>query len=388
VAGTAGALAFLARLDNVFLAGFAGLGLVIRSRPPPAEKSPWPWRFRRAAAFYLPLVVAVAGYMLWSQIGFGTLTPVSGQVKRWWGTLDNSPYGFPPRELKNYIGQFVTDDPDLGPWSLATGPLYRTAEAVVGEDVGDRRLALAGIGGGLALLIAWLAWRDRKRLPGVIAGLGLVPLLLGCLVQIAYYKLSGSVAQRPWYWIGEMLWLVLVGGVLFDALTWRLVDPGLTRPPTRAGRLLDLGKRSATLIAAFSMIVYLILPHIGRFIRILAPESAGAESYYHVRSRWLEAHTEPGAVIGMTGTGSAAYFTEGRTFVNLDGLISSYEYFLSLQDGTADEYLAAIGLDYVFGNEYIMTVSDPYGGIFDRRLETVALFETEERSLVLWRFTP
>jgi hypothetical protein len=201
-AGMVGALAFLARLDNVFLAGFVGLGLILKGHPDLRYRATWGRHFSRGAAYFVPLVIAVAGFMLWSQAGFGTPTPVSGQVKRWWGTLDNSPYGFPPRELKNYIGQFVTDDPDIGPWSLATAPLYRAAEAIAGEEVGDRRLALAGIGVGLAVLAGWLAWRERVRLPGVIAGLGLFPLLLGCLAQIAYYKLSGSVAQRPWYLIG------------------------------------------------------------------------------------------------------------------------------------------------------------------------------------------
>jgi len=315
--------------------------------------------------------------MLWSQTQFGTPTPVSGQVKRWWGTLDNSPYGFPPKQLANYIGQFVTDDPDIGPWSLATRPLYAAAERIAGPEVGGRRLALAGLGLGLAALAGALAWEERRRLPGTIAGLGLVPLLLGCLAQIGYYKLGGSVAQRPWYWIGEMLWLVLAGGVLLDAFARRMaalrIDPAARR---------GLGRLITLLLA-----VLLVRPHLPRLGRIFSPEIAQAESFYHIRSDWLEAHTEPGASIGMTGTGSAAYFTDGRTFVNLDGLIGSHEYFLRLQDGTADEYLESIGLDYVFGNEYIITVSDPYGGIFEGRLEAVNVFETGERSLVLWRFT-
>jgi hypothetical protein len=317
--------------------------------------------------------------MLWSQIGFGTLTPVSGQVKRWWGTLENSPYGFPPRELANYIGQFVTDDIDIGPWSLATRPLYAAAEAIAGTEVGDRRLALAVLGAAIVVAAGLLVWRERRRLPGMVAELGLVPLLLGCLIQIGYYKLSGSVAQRPWYWIGEMLWLVLAGGILLEAFTRLLAGALPAAPPIR---------RTAGGILTLTLAALLIQPHLPRLGRIFTPEIAGSESFYYQRSDWLEAHTEPGALIGMTGTGSAAYFTEGRTFVNLDGLINSYEYLLSLQDGTADEYLASIGLDYVFGNEYIMTVSDPYGEIFAGRLEAVDAFETGERSLKLWRFIP
>ena len=386
VAGLVAALATLARLDNVFLAGFVGLALLARDRPPLRDRATWPRLFARSLAYFTPLILIVFGYMFWSQIGFGTPTPVSGQVKRWWGTLDNSPYGFPPKRLSNYIGQFVTDDPDVGPWSLATAPLYRAAETLAGDDVGDRRLALAGIGGGLAVLAGLLVWRDRARLSGVIADLGLVPLLLGCLAQIGYYKLSGSVAQRPWYWIGEMLWLVLVGGVLLDSLLALLIEngrlPGRNRTPPRAAAL----KRFGAMTAVFLLFVLLFLPHIPRLTRIFSPEIAQGESFYRTRSAWLEANTEPGARIGMTGSGSSAYFTEGRTFINLDGLINSYEYFLHLQDGTADEYLEQVGLDYVFGNEYILTVSDPYGGIFEGRLKEEAVFVTGERSLLLWEF--
>jgi len=88
----------------------------------------------------------------------------------------------------------------------------------------------------------------------------------------------------------------------------------------------------------------------------------------------------------MTGSGSSAYFTDGRVFVNLDGLINSFEYFERLKAGTADEYLAGIGLDYVFGNAYIITESDPYGDLFAGRLEAADFFRVGSRELVLWRF--
>jgi len=375
--GAIGALAFLARLDNVFLAGFVGLVLVLKSGSQPDGNDAWRRRIRRAAAYFVPLVLVVGGYMLWSQVGFGTPTPVSGQVKRWWGTLENSPYGFPPKQLANYIGQFVTDDVDIGPWSLATAPLYDAAEEFAGTDVSNRRIGLAIFGLFISAFVGLLAWSDRRRMPATIAELGLVPLLLGCLVQIGYYKIGGSVAQRPWYWIGEMLWLVLAGGVLLD-MSARLIAGSLPAPGP---------KRATGGIVTLVLAVLLIQPHLPRMSRIFSPDIAQVESFYHARSDWLETHTEPGASIGMTGTGSAAYFTEGRTLINLDGLIGSYEYFLSLQDGTADEYLESIGLDYVFGIEYILTVSDPYGEIFAGRLEAVDVFEAGEQSLGLWRFT-
>ena len=91
-------------------------------------------------------------------------------------------------------------------------------------------------------------------------------------------------------------------------------------------------------------------------------------------------------MIGLTGSGSTGYFVEGRTIVNLDGLISSVTYFNAMKAGTADEYLAGIGLDYVFGNAYIVQESDPYGGIFEGRLEEAGVYADGERELGLWEF--
>ncbi len=57
----------------------------------------------------------------------------------------------------------------------------------------------------------------------------------------------------------------------------------------------------------------------------------------------------------------------------MDGLINSAAYFQSLRAGRADEYLAAIGLDYIFSNPDILQ-NPPYNGQFDEWSETVAEF--------------
>jgi len=78
----------------------------------------------------------------------------------------------------------------------------------------------------------------------------------------------------------------------------------------------------------------------------------------------LEANTEPGSIIGLTGGGNTGYFINGRTIVNMDGLINSQPYFESLKNRTAGKYLQSVGLDYVFANKYILE-SQPYKGLFD-----------------------
>jgi hypothetical protein len=88
---------------------------------------------------------------------------------------------------------------------------------------------------------------------------------------------------------------------------------------------------------------------------------------------FLESNTEEGALIGMTGGGNIGYFIKGRTIVNMDGLINSYAYYQSLRAGRGDEYMAGIGLDYIFSNPDILQ-NPPYNGQFDEWSENVAEF--------------
>lgn len=372
---------FLARLDNVFLAGFGGAWLILKQWDAPGAGHPWRARFRVALQYFVPLALVVVAYMTWNQIGFGTLTPVSGQIKRWWGTLPNSPYGFPPKRLSNYLGQFVTDDESIGPWAILTGPFYRTAEGLItltGQEptTGARRVALAGLGILSVGLISWLVWKNRAWAWQTVRGLGLLPLLGGCLMQIAYYKIGGSVAERTWYWLAEMLVVVLAGGMALEML-WQTLKKN-SRFTNHVSRL--------AVALVFILTVALLYPHLLRIPRMFSAETRDTEAFYLRRANWLEANTEPGALIGLTGSGSTGYFVEGRTIVNLDGLISSVTYFNAMKAGTADEYLAGIGLDYVFGNAYIVQESDPYGGIFEGQLEAAGVYADGERELGLWRF--
>ncbi|MFQ5615071.1 MAG: hypothetical protein ACE5GO_01215 [Anaerolineales bacterium] len=378
------ALTFLARLDNVFLAYLTGLGVLLKGWNPPrggGDSPPWLWRLRLALACFGPLTFVVLVYMGWNWIGFGTPTPVSGQVKRWWGTLPNTVYGFPPKRWVNFIGQFFTGAEGIGPWSIITGPFYASAENLLtflGLEITIRlrRLALAGLGLASAGVVGFLTRRNRKFVRAAVRGFGLIPLLFGCLFQITYYKAGGSVAERGWYWVGEMLFVVLAGGTLIESLY---------RTLPRKIAIRNRQFPNYKLLITLPIAALLIIPHLSRIPRITNPPES---SFYLRRADWLEAHTEPGARIAMTGSGSSGYFTNGRTLINLDGLINSYEYFQQMQNGTAHEYLASIGVDYVFGSPYIVQESDPYGVIFENRLEQDAIFQDGDKALVLWRFVP
>jgi hypothetical protein len=83
---------------------------------------------------------------------------------------------------------------------------------------------------------------------------------------------------------------------------------------------------------------------------------------------FLETHTPPGSLIGITGGGTVAYFIRERSIVNLDGLVNSPEYFELMRNNRGAELLDKIGLDYVYGRDYKLLNSAPYQTMFAGRL--------------------
>jgi hypothetical protein len=95
----------------------------------------------------------------------------------------------------------------------------------------------------------------------------------------------------------------------------------------------------------------------------------GRERLYLAGSEGLEKVTPSGARIGSTGGGVVAYFIKDRTIINLDGLMNTTEYFRLLKAGRANEYMDAVGMEYLYSNKYMITDSDPYMGMFKNRVE-------------------
>lgn len=386
IVGLLGALAIFARLDNIFLIAFGGLWLCLKLWNQPKQKrarptNPWVWRLSAGVAFGVPIAILLLVYIAWNQLAFGTPTPISGQVKIWWGTLRNTVYGFPVRHAAAFLGQFVTDDPELGPWSLLTAPIYAGAESLLtafgqGITLATRRIALLVLGGILAALTAALIWVERKFLSAAARRLGLLPFFFGCTAQISYYKLSGSVAQQPWYWVAENIFLIFVVGFLLDSL-FRLVSRAL---PSKSARF-----SHATGLIVIAALSFSFLSFIASAIR--APGDGSNHFYLH-RPAWLEAHTEEGARIAITGAGNLAYFIDGRTIVNMDGLMNSVDYLEAMKVGRGAQFLADLDVDYIFGNEYILTETNPYAPMLEGHLEPYEVYIFGDRELPLWRFEP
>jgi hypothetical protein len=382
-AGVAGTLAMMARLDNGFTAAAMGLWLIFRlwnTGLDSGSASPWKKRWQVAWNYFAPMAITLGIYMLANQIYFGTPLPVSGTIKRWWGTLPNTVYGYPVDSFLGYLGNWVTPIQDLGPWSLITNIPHVIARALESlfNFQGDEqalkfihRYFVLGVTGVLAVglgAIIKARWGELKKNPLYLA---LIPFFLGCAFQLSSYKATGYVETLRWYWAGEMLWTILAVGVLLGLLI---------------SLLEKIKVRETSLKLATGLIGLALLVQFGSYITglIWYQVNPGEEEAYLNGVRALETYTEPGAIIGSTGGGVGAYFIKDRTIVNLDGLINSYEYFHLLRRVKAAQYYDKIGLDYVYGNIYMVTESDPYARNFEGHLELIG---TVERAS-LFRYIP
>jgi hypothetical protein len=95
-----------------------------------------------------------------------------------------------------------------------------------------------------------------------------------------------------------------------------------------------------------------------------------ADTPYMEVATFVEMHTPPGSLVGMTGGGNVGYFIHDRTIVNMDGLINSYPYFQANKERKGSDYLSDMGMDYIFANPDFLEIQ-PYRGQYTGRLEII-----------------
>ncbi|RME88982.1 MAG: hypothetical protein D6770_05660 [Anaerolineae bacterium] len=337
-------------------------------RPAEELRRWWKTWLAEGSAYYGVLGFSLGAYMLWSKLAIGTFTPLSGQIKRWWGSLPARVYGGPARNFAAFFG--IDAEGDFNAWAPLTTRLgeWNASLRWPRMDYDLRYLALLGL-----VLAACLGVLLLNRRRAVRAGvhLSLLPLFVGSMLHVLSYNATGYASVKEWYWVSELLCLLLTAALLADLL----LHP-LRRGPI--GRALLLGAAlllSASMGWKFTRAIVTRMPHT----------PLTAEKPLLDAAAFLEAHTEPGTLIGMTGGGNVGYYIHERTIVNMDGLINSVTYFEALKRGEAGEYLEAIGLDYVFANPEILQGA-PYRGQFTDRLEPIAPYEGSRKFLM--RFLP
>jgi hypothetical protein len=338
-------------------------------------KSAWKDSLLRGATFAGPIALLLGVYITFNKIIFGSFAPVSGQIKVWWNTLPNTVYAQSGSLLK-----MLGLDPSGGdgPWSLFTSRVNDVAVAIMkllGRDTSFLRSAVFLI---LFLFFSFLVLFVLNLKP-VEAGkkaftLLLPALLLGCVFQIAYYNTVGYEGIRQWYWVAQMLMIIMTTGLVLDPIfSW------LDRyKPTHIW----------SIVVAFLVVSLICSKHINLLIYSF-PVSVSAENEgaYLKEIKEVENFTERGSKIGMTGGGLVGYFIQDRTVVNLDGLINSNEYFSAMKAGTAKSFLDAIPLDYVYGQSYMLEESDPYKDILGGRLVKIGIIRGYD-NFTLYHYEP
>ena len=182
-------------------------------------RSHWRAWLRDGLLYYGILCGALAAYMLWNQLAFGTTTPVSGQIKQWWGSFSHSIYG---SAAANGLTFFALNPfSDFNAWAPPTTAL---------SDLSNQFLYTEGTGFGnprwratftVVLIVAaaaaclFLGLKKRKSIRGAVQT-AMIPLFVGSWLQILAYNIPGYASPKEWYWLTEPVMLVILGALIVN----------------------------------------------------------------------------------------------------------------------------------------------------------------------------
>jgi hypothetical protein len=338
-------------------------------------KDHWKDWTSRAAAYFLPVFGSLAAYMAFNYFYSGSAMPVSGKIKHWWGTLPNTIYGRPVKHLSGVLSSFLDPSRETGPFWLLTSPIegatrFLTSMLDLPGSTGSvsafiNAILWIGLAAGLFMLI----YRYRKEAGEIFDRIGLPALAVGCLIHILSYRATGYLQAKYWYWIGEMVLVFLFFGILF----------GIAYSHAQK-RVRAKGWGNFTIGIA---VIIICLSFGNRLFHDFPIRGGSAELYdIEAETRFIQRYTQPGDVIGMTGGGLLGYFIPDRTFVNLDGLINSPEYFELMKADQTAGYLKEINMKYVYGENATLLDSDPFRWMFADTLT----FLTKGPSFWLYRY--
>ena len=318
-------------------------------------QSNWKKWSMEGVTYYGILGGALSLYMLYNKIVFGVSSPVSGQIKRWWGTLGETVYDSPAPNWTSFLGMSYQGVYDA--WQPASGlflwivksrvPQY--ADIAIMDDLYYISMFV------VVLLALILLFANARRVLHTVSKMALLPLAAGCGIQILSYTTTAYGGAKEWYWISQMVLVTLAGSVLLDLIL----------------RPLQKIKNTRVILEFTSAIlgIFLALNFGLHVIAIMPYNFFPADRPYMEVLPYLEENTPPGSIIGMTGGGNVGYFIHDRTIVNMDGLINSNDYFHALQNGEAPTYLSQHGIKIIFASPRLLTLP-PYNGQFTPYLES------------------
>ena len=335
----------------------------------------WKHWLQLGLGYFSPIAVTMILYMGVYKLYFGTFSPVSGQVKQWWGSIITV-YGRPPATLLEFFG--FSDRFDHSPWSLALVFVADAAKSTLTAlNLNPKDITLnlnASMGyslffGGIILAVVFLNWKKFSQMTGKFP---LMPLFAGCMAQIIYYSGTNYVNTRGWYWVGEMILIVILFALLVDIVINLLFD-----------RLHINPRVVHTIVILLGMVM--IVHYDSLLLKQISPTVSPQKAENYLKGITdLEKATEPGAIIGSTGGGVIAYFVHDRTIVNMDGLMNSNEYFQLMKSHDASQYFNRIKLSYVYANAVVINLSEPYVWLIKDQLTPIGVYGGS----TLFRYTP
>ncbi|MDZ4159892.1 MAG: hypothetical protein U1B80_08890, partial [Anaerolineaceae bacterium] len=246
----------------------------------------WGSRIRAALLYFAPVVGMLGIYILWNYLYFGTPTPISGQIKHWWGTI-YTVYGKPVATFAEFFG--FPESMHSGAWSLAFTPQVTIANAwlkAAGSESEHLFTNLVAVFGtlfatlSLALVVYHLSF-VRKA----VTRLGIFPLFIGSYAQLLYYHGTNYVNTRSWYWVNHTLTIFLVTAVILDCLFRGLLQLRV--------------KRYILQSVALILAVFLVVDFVGDLRSQIPTRVAEKDRYDYLGGiQALEKMTEPGSLIG------------------------------------------------------------------------------------------
>ena len=279
----------------------------------------------------------LALYMLSNKIFFGTFSPVSGQIKRWWGSLSGRVYDGSVTNPLSFFG--INYESNANAWHPASTFLGNWLKNISGTDTPDvyHYLIVLFV---FALLYYSLLFINKQKAKSAIAQLSIVPLFASAWMQVLYYHALGYSAYKSWYWVSQLVLVMLAVSLIF----------GMLYQVIRKIRFAE----NVIWIFAIGITLYMLPPFWTAIRDNMTYHEWQATDPDNDIAAFLEAHTEPGSIIGMTGGGNAGYFIYDRIVINMDGLINSNQYFQLLKQRKAGDLLAKEGMDYILANSDLL----------------------------------
>src|SRR5215213_8141298 len=178
-------------------------------------------KWLRDGVLYYGIVLGALGiYMVWSKIAFGTTSPVSGQIKQWWASLPGRAYGGTSRDILSFFGlSYRTEENAWNPVSRIFGNWAENMYRIFKIEDSWRYVIILTV---VAILFYLILLTNRKRGKIALAQLSLIPLLSSAWLQVLYYNALKYAAHKEWYWVSQMVIIVLtftlVAGLLYTAI--------------------------------------------------------------------------------------------------------------------------------------------------------------------------